>query len=211
MKQINHLLAFLLALLFFSFCGKEANKQKTEIVVKNAEPSKADVNRTNESSSILDIREKYQSIEKANLQEKKVPLQCEMGESKLSLFYQDRMLKKIVYEIGADHGHNSYSLYFHDEKIFFAYIQGSSWHFISENNTIDTLSQERYYFVSDKPIRCLKKEVRGKEDLEKKLAKATNATIKDCSAQNTKVKLVLEIIADVKNAYQKNDFSNLCL
>lgn len=120
---------------------------------------------------IQDIRQKFSYIMKAKsdnlLTTTEFSYECpyEPGEGTITFFYEGEALRLVEYSFHEGEHYGGTDQYFvWNDELFFAYYDHGSWRFDYENGdfsnpqTVDEITQKRFYFDNQQPIRCLLKQ-----------------------------------------------------
>ena len=148
-----------------------------------------------QAESIADIREKFsiisQAVKDSAYRKVETPIGCEVDpiEGTLSYYFDGEDLRYVSYSVAeGDHSWFQYTYYVWDDRLFFAFHERGYWQFDTGANvdgtlseTIDYLSEHRYYFADQQPIRCLEKkwEVKSVDTKQAKANEIPNTSI-DC-------------------------------
>ncbi|MFA0964437.1 hypothetical protein AB9P05_21705 [Roseivirga sp. BDSF3-8] len=116
-------------------------------------------------SGIQDIKEEFSTLtslrDSSRLLSVAVPYKCYEESGTVTYYYQGTDLRIITHDYHAG-GHYSANnqYYLHNDSLFFAILEEATWMFDSQGGqgaTRDDISQHRYYFVNNEPVRCLRK------------------------------------------------------
>jgi hypothetical protein len=128
-----------------------------------------------------------EKLDKGSLKKRIKEFECEddSGGGILTRYYNGDKIELLEYSIGYEHGWNIQKIYFKNEVPYFIFVEDGSWHFggndgtdASAENTIDDITETRYYLESGKVIQKLNK---------KYLIKSWEAKPKVNEIPNTKV------------------------
>jgi hypothetical protein len=203
----NYYTYTLCLLLAFSFVAcEETTKSDTQTVENQVVTTENEI--TNEPQTVIqtftdegdvaesqaDIVEQIRAdygatmakITKESLKKLTKEFSCEDdAEGTLNRYYNGDELEMLEYTLGYEHGWESQTIYFKNGQPYFIFEEEGSWHFggpegttEAGENTIDDISETRYYIQSGKVIRKLNKKYQIKSwETKPKVNEIPNKTI----------------------------------
>lgn len=157
-------------------------KAEAAAPVPIAEEKTGDSPALTDAARLEAIQKRYAEVTTKNsLIMKSHTFECVGGEVNIRLrryFEVDQLAQAAIEVAFPGHASERYEFIYSSGQMVFAIANENSWGFSSEvagDNTVDTITQRRYYFDNGETFRCLKKKVKGPtKQVDKLLEQATN-------------------------------------
>lgn len=155
---------------------------KAATPVPTAEEKTEDSPAASDAARLEAVQKRYAEVTTKNsLIMKSHTFECVGGEVNIRLhryFEVDQLAQAAIEVSFPGHASERYEFIYTAGQMVFAIANENSWGFSSElagDNTVDTITQRRYYFDNGETFRCLKKKVKGPtKQVDKMLEQAIN-------------------------------------